>query len=132
MKIVTIKSCASRESEYSFINKMLAQAESYNALDLRAKVGAVIVDLDGNVKSKGSNGSEYHITDGCKRVNTKKGTGYDICKGCSVENHAEMKALRDKPDDVKVFDLYLYGYDKPCDHCYNELEKAGCRTVFVI
>lgn len=85
----------------------------------KRKVGAVIVDIKGNVLSTGYNyepsGSKCECSDG----STKKSV-----------IHAEVAALNNLSKADKAFEIYVT--HEPCTNCSNAIAKAGIGRVTVV
>lgn len=56
----------------------------------------------------------------CKRIGYPTGEGYDLCKGCQYENHAEFKAVK----GLKGGTVYLIGHTYACEPCKKAITKA--------
>lgn len=117
------------------------------SLDLKQKVGVVLarMDLDGptahgdlEILGVGANGSTYHAEHGCKRLELgcKSGEGYDLCPGCSPENHAEATAIRNAigrrtalgPGVVAI----MWGHWWACGDCWARLRAVGVDRIYLL
>jgi len=99
--------------------------------------GAAVVVRDDVRLGVGANGSEYHKTNKCQRVilGCKSGEGYELCEGCHPKNHSEPSAIRDAQEqcnDTRGADLYLWGHWWCCQPCWEAMEKAGIKNVFLL
>lgn len=120
-------------------NRFMSMAREYakeHSLDRTMPNCAVIV-RDGDVIGIGANGSNYHDTHGCKRADLgcKTGERYELCEGCHPHNHGEQKALADakeKGNNTRGADLYLWGHWWCCKPCWNAMEAAGIRDVYLL
>ncbi len=111
------------------------------SLDEKMPGAAVIVQVDGlgalKVTGMGVNGSSFHQTNGCERVKRGSRTGedYDLCKGCSTENHSEARAIADanrRGGGTLGANLYLFGHWFFCEFCWKKMTEAGIRQAFVV
>lgn len=120
-------------------NPYIEEAKAYalaHSLDSAVKTGSVVV-LHGEVIGRGANGSEYHKTNECERVrqNIPTGQGYDLCEGCHPKNHSEPRAISDAKkhtEDLSEADLYLWGHWWACEPCWNAIQEAGIRNVYLL
>lgn len=98
---------------------------------------ASLVVKDDKVIGRGANGSTYHDKHGCERVRLgiPTGQGYELCEGCSPKNHGEPKAIADAKKHghaTRGADLYLWGHWWCCEPCWNAMQAAGIRTVYLL
>lgn len=106
------------------------------SLDLKQRVGAVIA-RNGAILGVGANGSGYHALHGCRRkeLGCKTGEGYDLCEGCSPQNHAEAAALahaRSRGIDVAGAQVVMWGHWWACRDCWASLRIAGIDRISLI
>jgi deoxycytidylate deaminase len=99
--------------------------------------GAAVIVHDGMALGVGANGSQYHIVHQCQRVvlGCKTGEGYELCEGCHPKTHSEVKAIRNaeiRGEDTRGADLYLWGHWWCCKSCWEEMEKAGIKNVYLL
>ncbi len=129
----------SREILYvSSENKFMKAAQKFaerNSQDKKFKTGAVIVK-DGKIIGQGANGSSFHEKFGCLRkfFHVKTGQKYWLCPGCSPQNHAEQKAIKDakfRGISTKEADLYLWGHWWCCQSCWEKMIKAGIKNIYL-
>lgn len=113
-------------------------AEIYS-LDLKQKVGCVIVHDKLGIIGCGANGSRYHELNGCLRkvIGCKSGEGYDLCEGCHPKNHAEPSAIDDalsksNGDSLRGSDVYIWGHWWCCSACWSRMDEVGIRDVYII
>jgi deoxycytidylate deaminase len=123
----------SAENKFMIMAKDFAKSYS---LDKGHPTGAIIVKGD-DVLGRGANGSVYHQLHGCerKRQNIPTGERYDLCEGCSPVNHAEQTAIanaKDRGNDCKGADLYLYGHWWCCKSCWDKMIEVGIRNVYLV
>lgn len=131
---------------------MAAQAVALGqSLDLKQKVGVVLARFRGRtnpmdllgpwqIVSVGANGSRYHEDNGCERLRrgSKSGEDYELCGGCSPENHAEAKAvrhalaLRDVGVDIAGLDAYMFGHWWACRPCWEALKSIGVKSIYLL
>jgi len=102
-----------------------------------AQPGAAVVVRDGKVEGIGSIGNNPAHIEGCVRVklDMPTGQGYDLCKGCSPEFHSEPSAVRDaisKEKETKDADLYLWGHWWCCKDCWDAMNSAGIKDVYLL
>lgn len=120
-------------------NEYIKQAKRFakeNSLDKVMPNSSVIVK-DGVVIGLGANGSDYHEKHGCYRVKNKipTGQGYELCEGCSSNNHGEANAIKDatyKGNNMSGADLYLWGHWWCCEPCWNKMISAGIKNVYLL
>lgn len=120
-------------------NPFMVEAREYarqNSIDKTIQTASIIVK-DGEIIGRGANGSDYHDKHECERVkqNIPTGQGYELCEGCHPKNHSEPRAIKDARDsghDPKGADLYLWGHWWCCEPCWNAMQEAGIKTVFLI
>jgi deoxycytidylate deaminase len=86
------------------------------------KVVAVLV-RDGLVVSMATNDHP----EPCKREGYPTGIGYELCKYCQYENHAEYKAVQGQKGGT----LYLLGHTYACEPCKKAMDDAGVDLVLV-
>lgn len=107
-----------------------------NSLD-KVMPNASILLKQNEVIAMAANGSDFHKNNICQRIVLKMptGQGYELCEGCHPKNHSEAKAIRQSnienrnPQDA---DLYLWGHWWCCEPCWQEIEKAKIRNVFLL
>jgi deoxycytidylate deaminase len=117
----------------------MAEARVYakeHSKDDTMPTGAVIF-LNGEVIGRGANGSDYHKEHGCERVRQgiKTGEGYELCEGCHPKNHSERRAIEDARQngkDTKGATLYLWGHWWACKPCWDAMEEAGIKDVYLL
>ncbi|HWH07365.1 MAG TPA: deaminase [Candidatus Paceibacterota bacterium] len=120
-------------------NPYMKEAEAYaraHSLDNAVKTGSIVV-LAGEVIGRGANGSDYHVRHECERVrqNIPTGQGYELCEGCHPKNHSEPRAINDaktRTEDLSEADLYLWGHWWACEPCWNAIQEAGIRNVYLL
>jgi dCMP deaminase len=119
-------------------NKFMQAAEqaAEKSLDYNVPTGSVIVK-DLRVIGAGANGSVYHDTHPCVRVQLgiPTGQGYELCEGCHPKNHSEPRAISNavsKGLDTKGADLYLWGHWWCCEPCWNAITAAGITNVYLM
>ena len=98
-------------------------------------IHAGVLVKDGVVIGRGSIGQGVHAEKGCERQRLKvpTGTGYDLCAGCSVDNHSEPNAIRDalaNGHEIEGADFYLWGHWWCCEPCWDKLIVAGVRNTY--
>jgi deoxycytidylate deaminase len=96
-----------------------------------------VIVKDGKVRGIGSNGSDFHKTHGCKRVELKceTGKGYHLCFGCHPMHHSEARAIVSAINvygNISGADLYLWGHYCCCTSCWEKIIFAGIRRVFLL
>lgn len=121
------------DNEYMRLAKEFARA---NSLD-RAMPGAAVIVRDNKILGIGTNGSEYHKKHTCRRkeLGCKTGEGYELCEGCHPRNHSEPSAIRDAQkmeNATRGSDLYLWGHWWCCKPCWDVMEEAGIRNVYLL
>lgn len=97
----------------------------------------VVVVKEGVIIGRGSIGMNYHFENGCERIkhNMPTGVGYDLCPGCSYENHGEANAIKDVAahgKDAHDADLYLWGHWWCCEPCWKKMIDAGISNVYLL
>lgn len=107
-----------------------------HSLDTTMPMGSVVV-LDGVVLGWGANGSDYHKTHICERVQQGVPTGqrYDLCEGCHPKNHSELRAITNataKGHQLAGASLYLWGHWWACESCWEAIIAAGITDVFAV
>lgn len=107
-----------------------------NSLDKTMPTGSAIV-IEGEVVGLGANGSSYHENKECERVKQgiPTGQGYELCEGCHPKNHSEpraIKAAQEKGVSLEAADLYLWGHWWCCQWCWEAIEGAGIKNVFLM
>lgn len=120
-------------------NVFMIQAKEYarlNSLDKEMPNASLIVK-DGVIIGRGFNGSIYHENHECERVkkNIPTGEGYELCEGCHPKNHGEGRAIDDAQRNNKEItgaDLYMWGHWWCCKDCWNAMEKAGIKNVYLL
>lgn len=75
-------------------------------------------------------GTNQH-NDPCTRLDAPMGVGYETCKGCHPDNHAEKHALAYAGEEANGATLFLYGHHFICQSCADMLRHCGV-TKFVI
>ena len=118
-----------------FMLEAQALAEYYRG-QLKQPNGVVIAK-DKTVIGLGSIGMNYHRTNGCDRIkhNVPTGVGYDLCPGCSYENHGEVTAIKDaqaQGHDPSGADLFLWGHWWCCEPCWKAMIAAGIKDVYLL
>jgi len=121
--------------ENPFMQEAKRHAVSYSK-DHTVKTGSVVV-VDGEIVGKGANGSDWHDTHPCERVRLGIPTGerYDLCEGCHSKNHSEVRAVADAASrikDLNTADLYLWGHWWACKPCWDAIEEANIRNVYLL
>lgn len=112
-------------------------AKEYS-LDKNMPNASIIVDPEnGKVVGVGANGSNYHEIHGCERIrlHIPTGQGYELCEGCSPQNHGEPKAILDAEKNgynVSGMDLYLWGHWWCCEPCWRKMIEVGIRDVYLL
>lgn len=106
------------------------------SLDPAHSTGTVLVKNE-IIVGRGANGSTYHEEHGCerKRQNIPTGERYDLCEGCSPQNHSEQKAIADAKSrgvETRGADLYLWGHWWCCKPCWDAMIDAGIRGVYLL
>ncbi len=97
--------------------------------------GAVLVK-NKKIIGKGSNAAKKVKT--CPRVLKKSKTGqhYYLCrKVCFQEGHAEamaIKSAKEKKEEIRGADLYLYGHWWCCKGCWDKIIKEKIKDVYLI
>lgn len=93
----------------------------------RRQVGAVFLDVHGNVQSTGYNGvapeSPHCIDSPCPGANLPSGTGLDKC----LAIHAEQNALMQCKSPKEIHTVYCT--DSPCMHCLKMLSSTSARRI---
>lgn len=122
-------------------NKYMRSAKEHArkySLDQNMPTGSVIV-LNGEIIGRGANGSDYHDKFGCERVKKGIPTGqrYELCEGCHPKNHSEPKAIEDAlhnhpRKELKDAELYLWGHWWACEPCWNAIQTAGIKKVYLV
>lgn len=113
---------------------MAAEKEALaHSLDSTIPVGSVIVK-DGKIIGQGANGSTYHQTHSCRRIELgiPTGQGYELCEGCSPKNHSEAKAIAAATGDTTGADMYLWGHWWCCEPCWDKMIAAGIARVYLL
>ena len=82
-----------------------------------------IVVQDGEVVSCATNEHK----EPCKREGYPTGEGYELCKYCQYENHAEFKAVQGLSGGT----VYLIGHTYACEPCKTAIEAANMKLVVV-
>jgi len=82
-----------------------------------------VVVRDGQVLSYATN---EHSP--CPREGMPTGQGYELCEGCSYQNHAERKAVQ---GEVAGADVHLFGHTYACEPCKKAMRDAGIRMFFI-
>lgn len=120
-------------------NPFMKEAKEYarkHSLDKNMPNASLLVK-DGKVIGRGANGSHYHETHVCERVRLgiPTGQGYELCEGCHPKNHSEPKAIKnakEQGNDTQGADIYLWGHWWCCEPCWQAMQAAGVRTVFLL
>ena len=120
-------------------NIYMAEAKAL-AMKFRGQLlqpNGVILVKDDQVIGRGSIGMNYHAEKGCERIrlNMPTGVGYDLCPGCSYENHGEANAIKDAKQhgfEASGADLYLWGHWWACEPCWNAVIAAGIENVYLL
>lgn len=120
-------------------NLIMLLARTYaknHSLD-KTMPGAAIIVKDGKILGMGANGSNYHKEKPCQRVvlGCKSGEGYELCEGCHPKNHSERKAIQNahkNGHNTEGADLYLWGHWWCCKPCWEAMEAAGIKRVFLL
>jgi len=123
------------EARNVFMTAAKMYAEEFS-LD-KVMPGTAVVVKDRKILGIGANGSDYHKTHSCRRVELgcKSGEGYDLCEGCHPKNHSETTAINDavkKGYNPRGADLYLWGHFWCCKPCWDAMIKAGIRNVYLM
>ena len=120
-------------------NEFMAATKEFARKNNTVKhVGAAVVVRDGRIIGRGSIGAGFHgAQGGCirEKMNVPTGTRYDLCKGCSHENHSEASAIRDAKEhneDTHGADLYLWGHWWCCEPCWRAMLEAGISNVYLL
>lgn len=98
---------------------------------------AVVLVKDGEVIGIGANGSDYHETHPCRRIELgcRSGEGYDLCEGCHPKNHAEPTAIADaraRGNATAGATAYMWGHWWCCRDCWEAMEAAGIAGVCLL
>lgn len=108
------------------------------SLDDKMPNASVIV-YKGKIVGKGANGSNYHKEHGCERVrqNIPTGQGYELCEGCHPKNHSEPQAIAEaqttlNSQNLSEADLYLWGHWWCCEPCWNAMNTAHLRDIYLL
>jgi len=120
-------------------NKFMKAARDYArkySQDDAVPTGSVIVKA-GEIVGRGANGSDYHKTHVCKRVELgiPTGQGYELCEGCHPKNHSEPRAILDglsRHKDIRGADLYLWGHWWACEPCWLAIQDAGIKDIYLL
>ncbi len=123
-------------------NEFMAEARAYAeqaSLD-KAMPNASVVVKDGAVIGRGANGSTYHDSNPCVRVERgiPSGQGYELCEGCSPSNHGEPSAIADAfehgatAEDLDGAEIYLWGHWWCCEPCWGTMLDNGIDTVYLL
>ncbi len=120
-------------------NEFMQTAKNFakeNSLDKSMPNASVIVK-NNKIIGIGANGSDYHEKHGCyrKEHNMPTGVGYELCDGCSPNNHGEAKAIQDaisKGNDLTGADVYLWGHWWCCEPCWNTMISVGINNVYLL
>jgi deoxycytidylate deaminase len=124
-------------NEYMVLAKSFAKEYSLDYLI----PGSAVVVKNGNVIGIGANGSDFHKKYGCERVRLgcETGKGYELCPGCSQENHSEIRAIDSAIKnskkgilDVDGADLYLWGHWWFCEYCWNRMIQVGIKDAHLM
>ncbi len=115
---------------------LAAEAAASASLDAAVPTGAAVVK-DSRVIGLGTNGSPYHKTHACRRVELgiPTGQGYELCEGCHPKNHSESKALAAAEaggEDARGADMYLWGHWWCCQPCWEAMTSAGVAQVYLL
>lgn len=120
-------------------NEFMQAAKAFareHSLD-KAMQNASVIVVDGEIIAAGANGSDYHDAHECERVKQgiPTGQGYELCPGCSPENHGEQSAIKDareKGVDIAGADLYMWGHWWCCESCWKAMIDAGINDVYLL
>ena len=120
-------------------NEFMAAAKEFARKNNTVKhVGAAVVVKSGRIIGRGSIGGGLHGEQGgCirEKMNVPTGTRYDLCKGCSHENHSEASAIRDAKEhneDTHGADLSLWGHWGACEPCWDAMIAAGIKNLYLM
>lgn len=114
----------------------------------------IVAAIDDKVIVAAGNGNGYHESNqeteghlnGCKRMfisqervknggeKIKPGQEFDLCPGCHTDFHAESNLIRkaaEKGINLGGADVYMYGHYWCCGPCWEKMDKAGIRKVFL-
>ena len=121
------------DNEYMQFAKEYAREHSLDEV----MPGAAVIVKNGEVIGSGANGSDYHKNNPCRRkeLGCKTGEGYEFCEGCHPRNHSEPSAIRDavdRGDSTLGADLYLWGHWWCCKPCWDAMEEAGIKDVYLL
>lgn len=101
----------------------------------RSQVGAVAIDIGGDVVGFGFNGAPKNdlqcMTDGaCPRAfsNVEPGSSYDTGAGACIALHAEQRLIM-KADWKELLGATLYVTREPCDGCWRMIKEAHIARV---
>lgn len=103
----------------------LEVAQELSLTSSNPKPVGVVVVRDNKMISTATNSHKNK----CKRAGYPTGVGYDLCKECQYENHAERRAIKDT--DVAEADLYLAGHTYCCEPCKTAMNEAGIKNVYI-
>lgn len=106
-------------------------------LDLypEATVTASIIVKNDEIIGQGTNRPIHQSF--CPRTvfKMKSGEGYDLCPHfCHPDNHSEAQAIANAMSlghDTEDSDLYLNGHWWLCKPCWDKIEKAGIKNVYL-
>ena len=129
-----------REIKYvSADNQFMKMARSFaqnHSLD-KIMPNACVIVKDDVVLAIGANGSDFHENNECERIKQgiPTGQGYELCEGCHPKNHGEQSAINDafsNGKNVQGADLYLWGHWWCCEPCWNAMNQAGIKDVYLL
>ncbi|MCR4260786.1 MAG: hypothetical protein NUV96_00360 [Candidatus Colwellbacteria bacterium] len=125
--------------------RLAEEMRNTKSTDVVHPTGAVVV-LEGEVIGKAANQSRLksekaraiHGKGFCIRRIFKipSGKKYWLCPGCALsKHHAELQSLRDvlrNKRSAQGADMYLYGHWWCCKPCWDGIEKAGIKNVYLL
>jgi len=125
--------------------RLAEEMRNTKSTDAIHPTGAVIV-LGGEIVGKAANQSRLkskkaralHGNGLCIRRIFKipSGKKYWLCPGCALsKHHAELQSLKDALRNGKSAqgaDMYLYGHWWCCKPCWDGIEKASIKSVYVL
>ena len=129
-------------------NPFMALAEKVRnteSTDAVHPTGAVVV-LSGEVVGKAANQARlknktariWHGKGLCIRRIFKIPSGQKdwLCPGCALsKHHAELQSIKDalrNRKSIQGADMYLYGHWWCCKPCWDGIEKAGIKNVYLL
>lgn len=120
------------KEEWAFL---VAQAVATRGECVRRQVGAVVIDTRGRIAGAGYNGSKPGGPNCLKgecprgRSDVEPGSSYDTGPGTCHAVHAEMNAILDVSDRMRLQNAVLYVTTKPCDGCLKILGNTELAIV---